>query len=166
MNELTANPGPAQPPISHLARYLLSAAILLALTAGLFVFRIWTASQQPVSPQVENEIISTSILEERHGIRIKLIGVTGGGGLIDFRFKVLDQEKAGRLLKDPADVPVLVVEDSGTVLKPPDVKPQDIQLENDSVYLILYPNTAGTIKPGTSVLVTIGNVHLEPILAQ
>ena len=39
-------------------------------------------------------------LEERYGIRITLIGITAGGGMIDFRYKVIDADKATNWIKD------------------------------------------------------------------
>jgi hypothetical protein len=165
MNELTASPRAAQPPTTRLARTILSAAILLALIGGFFAVRAWT-NPPPSDSQPAAELVSAGVLEERYGMQIKLIGVTGGGGLIDFRFKVLDHEKAELLLQSPADLPVLIVADGDTTLNPPAVKPEDMRLESDSVYFMLYPNPGGVVKPGAPVSVVMDDVRLEPITAQ
>jgi hypothetical protein len=112
------------------------------------------------------EFISASTLEERLGIRVTLIGVTAAGGLIDFRFKVLDSQKAAQMLEDPENLPELIVEESGTTLVPPAGAFQDTELETGQIYYMLYPNPRGAIQPGMAVSVVIGDAHLEPILAQ
>jgi hypothetical protein len=165
MNEITAGPGPAQQPTAHQTRTILVAAILLALIGGFFAYRAWNNPPAAAS-QTADELVSADMLAERYGMQIKLVGVTGGGGLIDFRFKVLDHQKAELLLQEPADLPVLIVADGKTTLKPPEVKPEDMRLESDSVYFMLYPNPGGVVKPGTPVSVVIDDVRLEPIPAQ
>ena len=112
------------------------------------------------------EAITQAALEDRYGVRIKLLAVTGAGGLVDFRFKVLDAEKAGTLLKDRQTAPALVVEDSGATLKTHQGLPDDLTLQDGVMYFVVYPNAGGAVKPGTPVTVLFGDVRIEPILAQ
>ena len=63
-------------------------------------------------------------------------------------------------------MPILIVEDNGAILEPPAVEPEEIELENDGVYLILYTNAQRAVNPGTAVSVSMGEVRLEPIEAQ
>jgi len=50
-------------------------------------------------------------------IQITRVAVTGGGGLVDFRFKVLDPEKARKLVGQPPTMPTLVAQGSGLKLE-------------------------------------------------
>jgi len=108
---------------------------------------------------------SASVLEERYGIRIMLIGVTGGGGLIDFRFKILDRGKA-RLIISPTKLPELIAVDSGYRLTATKKMAGNVTMQNDAVSFLLYPNVRSAIKPGTLVSVVFGDVRVEHIAAQ
>ena len=52
----------------------------------------------------------------RYGIDITLIGVTAAGGLIEFRYQVVDPDKANPIIHDLRLCPKLVVEDTGATL--------------------------------------------------
>ena len=104
-------------------------------------------------------------LEERYGIRVTLIGVTAAGGMVDFRFRVLDASKALALTKDHALMPVLNVQDSDTRLAM-SAGMHTMNFQNDKVYYILFGNPRGEVKPGTPISVAFGEMQLEPILAQ
>ena len=85
--------------------------------------------------------MSASLLEERYGLRVNLIGVTAAGGLVDLRLKVLDAEKAKSLLKDAANFPKLTVTGSDvTLLAAEDSQAQAANLEDGRLLVILYPN--------------------------
>ena len=105
-------------------------------------------------------------LEERYGIRPTLIGVTAAGGLVDFRFRVLDAEKARILTKDHSLMPVLTVQTTGTRLALPGGGMHSMTFYNDKVYYILFGNPKGEVKPGMPIAVAFGDIQVGPILAQ
>jgi hypothetical protein len=105
-------------------------------------------------------------LEERFGIRVTLIGVTAAGGMVDFRFKVLDQDKARILTQEHDLMPVLNVQNTDTRLAMPGGGMHSMTLQNGKVYYLLFGNSKGTVKPGTSISVAFGAMQLKPILAQ
>jgi hypothetical protein len=135
------------------ARLLLGVACACALAA--------CAASGPASPTP----IAEHTLEERYGIRITLIAVTAGGGMVDLRYKVIDRAKAEPALQDPTKVPVLLAED-GTRLPAPGLVEPNQELVEGRVYYMLYPNTRGVVRPGTRVTVIVGEVELEPWIAQ
>jgi|WetSurMetagenome_2_1015567.scaffolds.fasta_scaffold200851_2 hypothetical protein len=104
-------------------------------------------------------------LEERFGIRVTLIGVTAAGGMVDFRFKVLDQEKARVLTQEHDLMPVLNVQNTDTRLAMPGGM-HSMTLQNGKVYYILFGNPKGEVKPGTPISVAFGDMQLEAIQAQ
>lgn len=165
MNESVINTSSTQPRATRPVRYALPVAVLLVLIVGFSGYRAWAARQSASTPD-GTEFISATELEERYGLAVRLIGVTGGGGLIDFRLKILDPEKARKFLQDPANLPRLTVAESGEALMGTEGLEDDISWEEGGVLFILFSNSNGAIKPGIPVVVEFGDVHLEPILAQ
>jgi hypothetical protein len=116
-------------------------------------------------PFQKAKVLSASELEEQYGLRVTLIAVTAGGGLIDFRFKVLDPEKAKQVL-DPHHTPALRAEDSGTLLSAPMGMTHNIRVQKDALSLVLFPNVRNAIKAGTPVSAVFGSVRVAPTKAQ
>jgi hypothetical protein len=103
--------------------------------------------------------------EMRHGIQITQVGLTAAGGLVDVRFKVLDAEKARRLLGDPANMPMLIAKDNPPLM-PPHHALKGAKFSEGLVFYILYPNVRSAIKPGLDVTVAMGDVRLGPVAVQ
>ena len=93
-----------------------------------------------------------------------LIAVTAAGGYVDFRFRVVDADKAAQLLQ-AENQPVLVAEDSGLTLKLSALPDQET-LVLDRVYFFLYPNAQNAIESGSLVTVVMGDLRLEHQVAQ
>jgi hypothetical protein len=125
-------------------------------------------TESSIYPSVNSSARTVSLeeLEERYGIRPTLIGVTAAGGMVDFRFKVLDVEKARILIKDHSLMPVLTVQDTGTRIALVSNGPHSMTFYNDKVYYILFGNPKGEVKPGTPIAVAFGDIQVGPILAQ
>lgn len=170
-DEITITPGVTQTRFQRLAKYLLQAAILLPLVAGVFAYRFWTAPPAPAPLETTNAItsISPETLEERFGVQIRLLGVTAAGGMIDLRYKVLDKEKAAFLVGEASEPPVLIAEENGITLAldtSTHGMKHNTRLENDQIYFHFFPNTQNAVKPGSPVTIVFGSVRLNPILAQ
>lgn len=148
-------------------RYVLPAAALLALllAAAFLVYRVGP-SEQKASVAGTPQLASAETFEERFGLAVTLVGVTASGGIVDVRFKVLDADKARSTLQDEKNMPVLNVEGSTVTPMMRDTAIQDQDLEVGKAYYILYSNPRGVVKPGTPVSVAVGDLVLEPIIAQ
>jgi hypothetical protein len=142
---------------------------LMLLLIAIFVGLIYRQSNDtPSKFFLNNEEASTITGEElisTYGIRVRLIGITAAGGLIDVRLKVLDKDKAAILLKNPDNFPELLAE-NGTLIKVPVESTQEMPLEDDGIVFLLFPNTGGVVTPGSPVKIRFGDIILEPILAQ
>jgi hypothetical protein len=168
-------------------RLALPAALVLAMAAGLPSYSVGalnplsiadTVGQEgaplaetpvPVAPeaaQAEPQYLPLSQLAEQYGIQITLIAVTAAGGLVDFRFKVLDPDKARKLVGEPPTMPALVAPGSGLNLMPAHNMMQAIHLKKNAVSYALYPNVRGAVKPGTPVSVAFNQLRVEPVTAQ
>jgi hypothetical protein len=114
-----------------------------------------------------NNLPQSTSIEERWGIRVSMVGVTADGGLIDFRYVVVDPNKALDWMADIKNVPTLVVENSGAE-KAPQVNvaalmPHKQDFHAGRTYFLLYRNTRGAIKPGSKISVVIGDLKLEGV---
>jgi len=125
------------------------------------------AAEEATSTGTAIELISSDELQDRYGVTVRLLAVTAGGGMVDLRLKILDTEKATRLLGDPPQAPSLVGDDSGVTLQLPDgSQVEGLRLRDGEVLFFLYPNIGGAIRPGTPVSVVFENERLEPVVAQ
>lgn len=162
---------------TQLSRFLklgLQALILLPVIAGLLVYRAWNVQPETpsaVAPQAvaaAPTTISAQALAERFGIQIKLIGVTAAGGMVDFRYKVLDKDKAAFLFGGGSDTVKLVADDNGTTLTMPKGHGMNrhTPMKNGTVNFHFFANSGGAVKVGRPVTVLIGSLRLDPIMAQ
>lgn len=117
------------------------------------VSQVTTARAQLPAPSAE---------EVRSGVQVAQIGMAAGGGLVDLRLKVLDAAKASKLLGNPANVPTLFAGDTPP-LQPPHHALRNARFGNGLIFYILYPNTRGAVKPGSEVVVAMGDVRLGPV---
>jgi hypothetical protein len=157
-NVLSLEPGTEQK-----ARWpimIVAVVICFALLAGW-----WRLAGNDIGKSSYPEIMSPAEFEAETGVRVTLVAVTGAGGFIDFRVKVLDVEKAAALFADPANIPVLVVEESRTRLQLPEQKGFEGKFEQDRAYYLLYPNVDGVVETGTAVSILIGDYHHEAVEA-
>ena len=143
-------------------RYLIPIALLLLLVLAFFVFRTWIADGTISPPSGITQVA----LEEQHGLQVRLIGVTAGGGMIDFRLKMIDADKAQVFLQNPENLPVTLITEEGTEILAADSMDEDIQWVDGGILFILLPNSGGAIQIGTPVSIKFGHLQIEPIPAQ
>lgn len=110
-------------------------------------------------------------LEEQWGVEVVGIRQSAAGYMLDFRYRVLDAEKATPLL-DRRIKPELVVAKSGATLKVP-VPPKIGALRQsakfvkaDRNYFILFSNPGRHVIPGDQVSVVIGEFKAENLTVQ
>lgn len=139
----------------------LALILVILIAAGSAVFNFYRSGSN--SPAMT--VISQSALEEKYGLRVNLIAVTGAGGFVDVRLKVVDGEKAKLLLTDPKNFPALMIGD--VILNAPeDRKSQKMRFDNNAAMYIMYPNSGNVVMQGKPVTILFGNTALEPIDAK
>ena len=136
---------------------------MLIAVGGFLTFYAWSAARQAREVAAQSSSAAVAV-EERFGIRVVLIEVTAGGGMIDFRYLVVDPDKAVHL-REPENLPFLIAEDSGITIRVSALSDES-DLEMERTYYLLYPNVRNAIKPGTKVTVVIGDLRLEHLTAQ
>ncbi len=118
-----------------------------------------------LGPPQMSQLPLPSALETQYGIQITHIGLSASGGLVDCRFKVLDAAKARALLGNPANAPMLIAGDMPPLMAPHNAL-RGARFGTGQVVYILYSNLRSAIKPGSQVMVAIGDVRLGPVTAQ
>lgn len=148
-----------------LSSKILWAAVFL-LAVGLLGWRWWAGQQLP-APYNSTQVVEEAAMEEKWGIRVTLVGVSGDGGLVDFRFIVVDPDKALALLDDTDNRPVLVDEATHTILLPsPSPSTHRGPPLPGQTFILLYPNPRGSVQIGSKVSVIIGDLRLEHLVAK
>ncbi|MBI5304499.1 MAG: hypothetical protein HY868_20365 [Chloroflexi bacterium] len=130
--------------------------LMLLLWAGLVAGMLFLLPAPAPAPEPVVMPVSPEI-EERWGVRISQIGVTADGGLVDFRFIVIDPDKALAMLQNVENLPVLVAEDTGAIVNSMAMMAGRHSLQPGRTYFLLYRNTLGAIKPGSRVKVMFNN---------
>lgn len=145
--------------------FLVAVVVVVLALAGWQVFRA-RQTGPVISDQIRANTITASELAERHGLAVRLIGVTAGGGMIDFRLKILDAGKAQTFLENAANLPRLIAADSAVELMAPEGLDDDIEWSENAILFNMYPNDGSVIKAGSPVIVKFGDFYLEPMPAQ
>jgi len=111
-------------------------------------------------------------IEERWGVKVEALRISAEGNLIDFRYRIIDPEKASYLV-DRRNKAYLMDQESGKVLSVPNtakVGPlrQTVRYglpKKDRVYFILFGSNH-LIKPGNKMTVVIGDFRAEDIVVE
>jgi len=155
VNHLAANPAAKQ-------IFIFVSITIVLILVGTYVINASRSSQTDRLPPGTIPI-SHMTLEEKYGLRVNLVAVTGAGGFVDVRLKILNGEKARSLLQDPNHFPSLVVDDDGTILSvSQETREQEFHFEDNSNLFIMFPNTGNAVKPGARLRILFGDVTLEP----
>jgi len=144
-----------------------AAAALLCIT---LISTGTSASKSGDAPAPEQQ--KKMSLEEQWGVKIESLRISANGNLLDFRYRIIDPEKASHLV-DRRNKAYMIEEKSGRVLSVPTtakVGPlrQTVRYglpKKDRVYFILFGNPH-VIKPGDKVTVAIGDFRAENIVVE
>jgi hypothetical protein len=157
---------PVVPPKSYNNFFSVSIILVALLVVAIYVNNAYKSLQRDALPQ-GTVLISQTVLEEKYGLRVNLVAVTAGGGLVDLRLKIIDGEKAKSLLQDSNNFPSLWIADGNINLAvSEETKSQEIKFENDGNLFVMFPNSHSVVKPGTPVSVRFGSTQVEPIPAK
>lgn len=160
MQNVKVNTGVSRIPLGGF--YLAGFVLVILVASGLVLSNL---RKPPVSVPVLNTI-TESTLEEKFGLQVKLIAVTGAGGFVDVRIKIVDGEKAKLLLADAENFPTIVTENGATLNAPADTKSQKIEFISGGYLFILYPNSGNAVTQGVPVTISFGDITLVPITAR
>ncbi|MFC1845332.1 hypothetical protein ACFLZ5_11180 [Thermodesulfobacteriota bacterium] len=126
-------------------------------------------TQETVPPAEQQKEIS---IEEKWGVKVEALRISAAGNLVDFRYRIVDPEKASYLV-DRRNKPYMIDNKSGKVLSVPTtakVGPlrQTVRYglpKKDRIYFILFGNPH-ILKPGDKVSVVIGDFKVEDLVIE
>ena len=146
------------------------AGVLVA--AGIGALALWlpqrsngqTSAEPP--PQWQRPAVSASGLAERSGVRLIRVAVTGGGGLLDLRYQVVDPSKAVAV-HETQTPPAIIDERSGLVLNRLLMgHAHHGQLKPAVSYYLIFENTGNWVHRGSEVTVLLGNAQVEHVVVK
>jgi hypothetical protein len=148
------------------ARRWIAFGLVVALVVGLV--GIWFLRPgRAADIRSGTEVVTAEGLAARYGIDVTLIGVTAAGGMVDFRYQVVDPDKADQVVHDIDLFPKLINEETGATLilrSLPHSHSQRLDLGGN--YFFLLPNAENAFTEGSQVTVVIGDVRLEHVIVK
>jgi len=117
------------------------------------------------APTATGAIPTNPAIEAKWGIRPTSVAMTADGGLVDFRFIVLDADKAALLMSDANNLPTMRTEDRGIVVDSTQTMIQHT-FDVGSTSFLLYRNPGGAVRPGTRVTIQFGDLKIEHFVAR
>jgi hypothetical protein len=143
---------------------------LFALSIALFLaFTVATANATARTVEVSAKAESTpDPLAEKWGIDITGIHMSAHNYMVDFRYRVLDAEKA-KALFDRQTKPYLIDQTSGKVLAVPNTAKlgplrNSNQPKEGKIYWMFFGNRGGIVDTGSKVTVKIGDFEAKNLV--
>lgn len=132
-----------------------------------------SVSDEAAVPQTKNANPGDSRLCEEWGVEVLGVTRTAAGYMLDFRYRVVDPEKALPLLSRKGKVRSYLIDQAtgATLFVPssPKVGPlrqTSLTATPGRVYYTLFANPGGLVKPGGKVTVVIGEFRVEDLLVR
>ena len=179
----TIDPAPAAvptPPPRRTSRsvvYLgLASGVVLVLVVAAFVS--WVARDRAgtstagtdaaanVPASWARPVVDADGLAERSGVTITRVAISGAGGLVDLRFRVVDPGKADAL-HDASKPPALVDEASGLVVRNLLMDhAHSGQFKAGVTYYLVFENPGNWLHSGSKVTVLLGDAQVEHVVVR
>lgn len=121
------------------------------------------ASASAVPASWARPVVALSDLGDRSGVEITRVAVTGDGGLVDLRFKVVDPDKANAV-HDERTPPAVVDENSGLVVHQLLMNHAHSGAFKAGVtYYLVFENPGNWVRRGGKVTVLLGDAQVEHV---
>jgi hypothetical protein len=158
------------PPLIRLVAALTGALLVLVVGA----LALWLPSRSGSDPKAasavpvswQRPVVSASGLAEQSGVQLTRVAISGAGGLVDLRFKVLDPDKAVAL-HDKATPPALVDEKTGVVVNELLMSHAHHGAYKPGVsYYLVFNNPGDWVHHGSKVTVLLGNAQVAHVVVR
>jgi len=134
----------------------------LAIVGGIGLVAIaaaWLLRSGPWAEAARPSPAARAAFQEETGIRVIRVALMGGTGLVDFRYQVIDPDKAPVVHDQP---PILVDEESGEIIDTLFMNHKHgNQPKAGYTYPVILVNEQGILERGDAVSVVIGDARLE-----
>jgi hypothetical protein len=146
-------------PVTINARHLLLTLSLVALVGAALVG--WSLRARDAREWVPGTMPNSPAMEEKFGVRFSFLAVTADGGMVELRYRVVDEGKAANFGHYSETAPMLISEDSGKVVDVTIMGLHNHRVEPGRTYYVLYRNTASAIESGRPVTIAVGDLKIE-----
>jgi hypothetical protein len=154
---------PAPPNLNPLRRLgLKTIALIGALVVITLGVLLWQTRQAQPELQANGFPLSPAI-EDRFGVRFTFLTVTAEAGLVDLRYRVVDEAKADNFGHFTETSPLLINETTGKRLESTKMGMHNHRVEPGRTYYILYRNTDFALASGDKVTLQIDDLKIEHI---
>jgi hypothetical protein len=140
--------------------------------AGISALVVLVGCGEAANPSSSDQADATAArIEDEWGVKALSIRRTAGGYMLDFRYRVLDAEKAAPIL-DRRIKPYLEVAESGMKLLVPQapklgsMRQTSFSVKADRNYFIVFANPAQTVGVGDEVSVVVGDFRTGSLTVQ
>ena len=145
--------------------WLVMGILVLGAVAVALIWAEFGDVLRPRGPISANELNQTTLTDVA-GIRVVLVALTAGGGMIDIRYQVTDPDKAFGV-HDENDLPTITDTATETELWRAEHHGAHVpQLHTGVMYSYRILNAGGIIEQGNTVTLRIGGVVLENVPVQ
>jgi hypothetical protein len=142
----------------------------VAIVAAAVALWVWHAStggadatDSRVPASWARPVVDADRLGQASGVEITRVAVTGDGGLVDLRFKVVDPDRANAL-HDAGTPPAVVDEQSGLVVHSLLMNHAHSGAFKAGVtYYLVFENPGNWVRRGSRVTVLLGNAQVEHV---
>lgn len=115
--------------------------------------------------------IQRQAVEERYGVSILGVRMTAAGHMLDFRYRVLDTAKAGRLVRPKMGLALIdqatkVEMAVPTMEKVGSLKQTRSHLFPDRTYSVLFSNRGSIVRVGSKVSIHFGDLILDDLIVE
>ena len=146
------------------------AGVGAVVLAAVLVLIVWSAKSHdrsatasPVPASWARPVVAAGDLGDRSGVQITRVAVTGNGGLVDLRFKVVDPNRANAV-HDERTPPAVVDESSGLVVHQLLMNhAHSGAFQTGVTYYLVFENPGNWVRRGGKVTVLLGNAQVEHV---
>jgi hypothetical protein len=149
----------------------LTGVALAAVVVGVVRWAPWhdaaaAAARAEVPASWQRAAVDGEGLPARSGVRITQLAVSGGGGLVDLRYQVVDPDKANAL-HDPRTPPAVVDERTGVVVHELLMNhAHSGRFTAGVTYYLVFDNPANWVRRGSRVTVLLGDAQVEHVVVR
>jgi len=145
------------------------AALLSVVGVASFTYVTYVADE-PAAPETAGAETIAAELAEQWGIEITSIRLTAANHMIDYRYRVLDAEKATDLFKRQIK-PHLIHQKTGKVLAVPETAKlgplRNSNIPKDGkIYWMFFGNAGDLVQASDKVTVVIGDFRVEDLVVE
>lgn len=159
--EVDTDPAEKRP---HRRRLVAIGLVTLLLLGGGAARALW--SDRKADVRAGSTLVTADGMAARYGIKVDLIGVTAAGGLVEFRYQVVDPDKADAMIHDKKLLPIVVVEETGATMVISRPHHHAAALQLGGTYFFLFANAHNAIHRGSMVTLVMGDARIEHLVAQ